>query len=519
MSACRLRIVIGLIIGWFGVAVGRAAEPTWLDRIDVVDLKRHASFLASDTLEGRQSGTRGSQAAAAYLAAELRRCGLTPVENARDFRQPFGQSYTNVIARRVGSDPTLKDELIVVGAHYDHVGYGNASNSFGPLGVIHNGADDNASGVAALLEIAEALCHSGVSPARTIVFGFWDGEEVALLGSQHWVANTPNAATTVKFALNLDMIGRLRNDEGVQVMGWRSAAGLRTSLSAANESDQLPLQFVSVVTPDSDHQSFYSNRIPVLHFDTGKHNDYHRPTDDVERLNWTGLRQIARVGAQIIATAADAESLPTFRREAFVERVPVSAPATARTATPIRFGFIWHPQRAQEGIIEIQKVTPDLPAAKAGLLPGDRLVQFGRWTEGTLAELRAEITASPAETTVVWHRAGLSGPTTATVRLLGEPIRWGAACRVDPALPDCVVVTEVVETSPAAAAGLQPGDLVLDVDGTPATTIGWDALSQSDRPVTLLLERAGCRRKIIARQVVERGSDTPNAVGPRTVAD
>jgi aminopeptidase YwaD len=514
MSAPRLSMVIGLVVGWS--CVGQAAEPTWLDRIDLVDLKRHASFLASDTLEGRQSGTRGSQAAAAYLAAELRRCSLTPADNARDFRQPFGQNYTNVIARRVGSDPALKDELIVIGAHYDHVGYGSASNSFGPLGVIHNGADDNASGVAALLEISEALCE--IAPARTIVFAFWDGEEVALLGSQHWIANTPDAATTVKFALNLDMIGRLRSD-GVQVMGWRSAAGLRTALSAANVSEQVPLQFGAVVTPDSDHQSFYSNRIPVLHFDTGKHDDYHRPSDDVERLNWTGLRQIARVAAQLVATAANAEALPAFRREAFLERVPVTAAVTARTATPVRFGFVWHPQRAQEGIIEVQQVTPDSPAAKAGLMPGDRLVRFGRWTGGTLAELRREITASPVETTVAWQRPGRSEPMTAAVRLLGEPIRWGAAGRVDPALPDCVVITDVVETSPAAAAGLQPGDVVLHVDGKPVTRMLWDALSDSDRPGTLLVERDGCRREIAVRQPPANIFDSPMPVDSRAMAD
>ncbi|HUQ70283.1 MAG TPA: M20/M25/M40 family metallo-hydrolase [Planctomycetaceae bacterium] len=500
MSTSRLRFALGLFVGLANVSAAWAAEPNaaWLDRIDVADLKRHASFLASDTLEGRQSGTRGSQAAAAYLAAELRKAGLAPAGSGNDYRQPFGNRYTNVVARLPGNDPTLCDEIIVIGAHYDHVGYGTASNSFGPLGVIHNGADDNASGVSALLEIAEAVAQSDTPPARTVVFGFWDGEEVALLGSQHWVAITPNVATTVKFALNLDMIGRLR-DEGVQVMGWRSAAGLRTALSAANASEQIPFQFGTVVTPDSDHQSFYVARVPVLHFDTGKHDDYHRPTDDVERLNWTGLRQIARVAAQIITRAANAESLPMFRREAFHERIPTTAKADERTAPPVRFGFTWRPDRIKEGIVEVAQVVPGYPAALAGLLPGDRLLQFGRWNSGTLAELRTEITRSPSETAITWQRAGEPSPRAAALRLLGDPVRWGATGRVDAALPGCILVADVVETSPAETAGLLPGDIVVELDDRAVSQETWDRLATSTEAATLVIERAGRRRTIIAK--------------------
>jgi len=485
-----------------------AAEPhsAWLDRIDVADLKRHASFLASDTLEGRQSGTRGSQAAAAYLAADLRKVGLSPAGGGNDFRQPFGNRYTNVVARLTGSDPALCDEVIVIGAHYDHVGYGTASNSFGPLGVIHNGADDNASGVAALLEIAEAVVKLDTPPARSIVFGFWDGEEVALLGSQHWVATTPNVATTVKFALNLEMIGRLR-DEGVQVMGWRSAAGLRTALSAANAAEQIPFQFGAVVTPDSDHQSFYAARVPVLHFDTGKHEDYHRPTDDVERLNWTGLRQIARVAAQIVTHAANAESLPVFRREAFHERIPTTAKTDERTAPPVRFGFTWRPDRLKEGIVEVAQVVPGYPAALSGLLPGDRLLQFGRWNSATLAELRAEITESPMETAITWQRPGEPAPRAAALRLIGEPVRWGATGGIDPALPGCLVVSNVVETSPAETAGLMPGDIVVELDGHVASQTAWEALAQSAQTVNLVIERLGRRREITVKPYQSAGSD------------
>jgi aminopeptidase YwaD len=509
MRNCQ-RIVTNSLIGLMAACLATTAaggEPSadWLDPIDIPDLKRHASFLASDTLEGRQAGTRGGQAAAGYLAAELRKLGLSPAGAGGDFRQPFGANYANVVARRNGSDPARRQELIVVGAHYDHVGYGNASNSNGPFGVIHNGADDNASGVSALLEIAQALSQDGVAPARTVVFGFWDGEEINLLGSQHWVSTQPNVAAVVKLAVNLDMVGRLR-DDGVHVMGWRTAPGLRTDLARANHADRVTLQFPYAITPDSDHYSFYRYRIPVLHFDTGKHEDYHRPSDDVERLNWIGLQQITRMTAQLVLQAANAESLPPFRQEVFAESSPARSVRSGRVSPPVRFGFTWQPAAAARGIVEVAEVLPGLPAAAAGLRPGDRLLQFGRWQQGTLEDLRTEITVAPAETTLTWQRSGEPGPTSAAIRLRGEPVRWGARCRLDPAQPGCVIVTEVIATSPAARAGLQPSDVVVSVDDQPVTQSAWDQLAQHEEPVRLAVERFGRIRHLSARSLNSEGS-------------
>src|SRR5207247_2064991 len=121
------------------------------------ELLDHVSFLADDVLEGRETGSRGGRAAGGYLAEQLRKTGLTPMGDSGSYFQAFGSGSRNLLGLVEGSDPDLKHDVIVIGAHYDHVGYGNRRNSYGPFGYIHNGADDNASGVSALLELADAF--------------------------------------------------------------------------------------------------------------------------------------------------------------------------------------------------------------------------------------------------------------------------------------------------------------------------------------------------------------------------
>jgi acetylornithine deacetylase/succinyl-diaminopimelate desuccinylase-like protein len=148
-----------------------------LERIAVADLKRRCSVLASDSLEGREAGARGGKAAAAYLQTELKTLPVKPGGDRGGWTQEFGSDWRNVLAVLPGADLARKSEVIVIGAHYDHVGYGNANNSRGPFGLIHNGADDNSSGVSVLLEVADSLSALDPPPARTVVFAFWDAEE------------------------------------------------------------------------------------------------------------------------------------------------------------------------------------------------------------------------------------------------------------------------------------------------------------------------------------------------------
>lgn len=455
----------------------------------MAELKRHAGFLASDTLEGRQAGTRGGQAAAAYIITELKQLGCQPAGVGGDYRQPFGPGYANILAELPGTDAADDHDVILLGAHYDHVGYGNPNNSFGPYGQIHNGADDNASGVAVLLELARQLQVRGPFP-RTICLAFWDAEEAGLLGSQHWVNHPTLGRARVRLAINLDMIGRMSQD--VHVMGWRTSPGLRTRLANANPAHTIRFQFDPSITPDSDHYSFYSVRLPVLHFDTGKHDDYHRPSDDVQHLNWEGMTKLGDVLVRFISEQATSDALPPFRMESWNERTP-PWPKVRKVAPEPRFGVTFHPEKAAEGLIEVSEVVAGFPAADVGLAPGDRLREFGPWQQGTLAELRGAITEAPAEVDIAWQRPGEESPRRSRIRLRGKPVLHGLECRADTALPGCAIVESVVETAAGDRAGLWSGDVLMQVNGNAITSLEqltqW--LAELPRPVAIRAERRG----------------------------
>ena len=181
-----------------------------LESIQKDDLQKHLDLLANDSLEGREAGTRGGRAAGSYITKQLKAAGLTPAGEDASYYQPFGRGYRNILAVLPGSHEQLSKEVILIGGHYDHVGYGSYLNSRGKIGAIHNGADDNASGISAMLELIQAWDVSGLRPERTILFAFWDGEEKGLLGSKYWIKQPTVKFSQIKLAINIDMIGRLR---------------------------------------------------------------------------------------------------------------------------------------------------------------------------------------------------------------------------------------------------------------------------------------------------------------------
>ncbi|HEY6198099.1 MAG TPA: M20/M25/M40 family metallo-hydrolase [Candidatus Binatia bacterium] len=204
----------------------------------------------------------------------------------------------NVVAVLPGSDPQLKSENIVIGAHYDHLGLGH----YGTMdpkaeGQIHNGADDNASGVAVVLSLAQRFA-AGKPPPRTLVFVAFTGEELGLYGSRHFVDHPPFPLTATKAMINLDMVGRMRENR-LMVNTADTAKEFRAMIGRA--ADGLAVD-MKATGGGSDHASFYNKGIPALHFYTGMHEDYHRPTDDWEKLNIGGM---VKVSDTVFALATD----------------------------------------------------------------------------------------------------------------------------------------------------------------------------------------------------------------------
>lgn len=273
----------------------------------------------------------------------------------------------NVLAVIEGTGPRA-DETIVIGAHYDHVGRGGPESLAPWTKDIHNGADDNASGTAALLEVAHRLATSGYKPNRRIVFIAFTGEEKGLFGSAHYCDQPIFPIEKTVAMLNMDMVGRL-NENKLIVYGTGTAKEFDPLVTKLAEEGKFALTKIEGGFGPSDHASFYAKKIPVLHFFTGTHGDYHRPSDDTEKLNIDGMRRVAdMVTASLQAIDAQQE------RPAYIEikRVEQLADAGDRPY----FGSIPDYGKEVEGLA-ISGVQPEGPAAKAGLKGGDVITQLG----------------------------------------------------------------------------------------------------------------------------------------------
>lgn len=468
-----------------GLSVDSSADDSPADRAAVrkADLERHVAFLASDTLEGRDAGSRGGAAACQYLVAELKKYGLQPAGDDGRYTQDFVPNYRNVLGLIPAQGDNATDEVVLIGAHYDHVGYGRRGNSAGPIGYIHNGADDNASGTAAVLEIAEALAASDGSRRCGVLFAFWDAEEINLNGSEHWCAQPTIPLSRVRLAINVDMVGRL-SERGAEVHGARTAAGLRARLARANAASDVFLRFKDDHVRNSDHYSFLQRRLPYLMVDTGEHADYHRPTDDVERLNLEGLVRMTQLLLNVAQTSMQ-EPTPAFRKACLNEARRSRGPAVA----PQRLGISWSEETSNQRL-RITSVLSGSAAARAGMRSGDVLLKFGDLTPNDTRTLRDAVAAAVSPVTVVVQRPGRDEPLSLEVRLDGPPVPWGYAITTDDAEPDCQTITAVVPGSPAAAADLKPGDRILEQAFVPGGGSGGDAEPDA-RDLRLLIERDG----------------------------
>jgi len=264
-----------------------------------------------------------------------------------------------------------RERTLLIGAHFDHLGRGGPG-SLAPAdqqGQVHNGADDNASGTAAVLEIARVLA-AGPPPEGDVLIALWSGEELGLLGSEHWARNPTIPLEQVRANLNLDMVGRagshplavLGAGSAQEFSGWLAAAGPRAGL-------ELQVNASGQGVGGSDHQTFLKRDIPALHFFSGLHSDYHRPSDDYERFEAEGARRTAELVLELVG---DIQAAPTL---AWVAPTEEAAPAP-RGGFRTRFGSV--PDYAFTGAgMRLDGTSPGGPAEKAGLLRGDVIVAVG----------------------------------------------------------------------------------------------------------------------------------------------
>lgn len=284
----------------------------------------------------------------------------------------------NVVGILPGTDPRLREQAIVIGAHYDHLGHG-AEGSLAPdeNGTVHPGADDNASGTAALMALARGFAAAGGVP-RTLVFVAFAGEEMGLLGSAHYVTQPAAPLDRTVLMVNLDMVGHLR-DEKLYVAGVDSGRGLRDVVTAAARGLPVAPQLRGDPWAPSDHSSFYGAGRPVLFFFTGAHPDYHRPGDTWDKINASGLATVTAVAARVVAAVAAEATPPQY--------VKFEQPTGERRAGygPF-FGMVPEFGENEHPGVRVSGVRPGSPAEKSGLQAGDVIVRFAGMNVKTLED-------------------------------------------------------------------------------------------------------------------------------------
>lgn len=343
-----------------------------------VSLEEDIAFLASDSLVGRETGTPEELVAANYLKERMQNIGLQPQGNANTYFQTFTFKPKNdphSEAQFVSGDSTItgtnvigyvdnqSSKTVIIGAHYDHLGMGGEGSLYAEGEAVHNGADDNASGVGVMLQLAEKLKDS-ISGSNYLFIAF-SGEEMGLLGSNYFSKNPTIDLKNANYMINMDMVGRLRVDKTLAISGTGTAPIWNQVLNSTNPGFKLVLS-ESGVGP-SDHTSFYLQNIPVLHFFTGQHEDYHKPSDDAEKLNYGGMKMIGDYILDVIAELDDDAKLAFRTTKNESENVP-----RFKVALGVMPDYLFDGKG-----MRIDGVTEDRPAAVAGLQKGDVVIQMG----------------------------------------------------------------------------------------------------------------------------------------------
>ena len=338
-------------------------------------MMEHIEFLASDKMKGRELGSAEIDTAAEYIANQFEAYGLTPGSDDGTFFQTFEKAFhgkgnltiKNVIGIIPGVNPELK-ESVVISAHYDHLGLGWPDVRKGNEGKIHNGADDNASGVAVLLELAKSMGSSS-KPGRTIIFVAFSGEEAGLVGSKYFVENYKKyPADKILANLNFDTVGRLFENK-IMILNGNSAKEWKFIFMGTEYTTGISAEIITQELDASDQVSFIEKGIPAIQFFSGPNEDYHKPSDTIDKIDQDGLVKIATVGKEVVVYLAERKDLMNFTGTVS-ENKKESKDNSPKEGRSVSTGTMPDFAYSGEGV-KVGAVSEGSPGEKAGLLKGD----------------------------------------------------------------------------------------------------------------------------------------------------
>ncbi len=376
MNKFRIKALFILFIIISGIMAASAQD------FSSAGLLKHITVLASDSLAGRAPGEDGEKMARDYIVKQISVLGLMPMGDDGYYQQfsykasvnphdTVGRgeeiSGTNILAYL----DRKAEKTLIIGAHYDHLGTDGRGSSLdaNPAGKIHNGADDNASGSAGVMELARVITQKNAFKGFNVLFVWFSAEEAGLIGSKYLSNHYPLKLEQVKMMVNLDMIGRLNDStRAVTLMGMGTSPIFGQILEDANV-----FRFKTVMdssgTGPSDHTSFYLKNIPVLAFFTGTHKDYHKPSDDVEKINFSGEVDVLRYVMRVLTKCTAQNEIPF---------VATKAKTGAAASFKVTLGVM--PDYSFDGPgLRIDGVTDGRPASKAGFKGGDVLMKIGEF--------------------------------------------------------------------------------------------------------------------------------------------
>ncbi len=370
----------------------------------------HIQYLASEDLEGRAVGSKGIEKASHYIAGQFKAAGLLPAGDRQTYIQQWdekGPNNTSIHMRNIigaipGSDPKLKNRPVILCAHYDHLGVTGPLVSEKFSGRIHPGADDNASGIAALIELARSLSPD-FNPTRPILFIAFTGEESGLLGSKHFFDTIKESDYEQIFAaVNLDTVGRLR-DQKLKVIGASSAREWRFIFMGIGFTTGIQTDLLAQELESGDHATFIRNGIPAIQLFSGAHSDYHTPADTADKIDASGLGKVATVANELLLYLSQRTEPLAFTGKAPSAPPPPSAAAPPSNARNVKTGVMPDFSFTGRGVRAAQ-VALDSAAQKAGLEPGDIIIQLGPHAIESLQGYAAALKQfKPGDTTTVTY--------------------------------------------------------------------------------------------------------------------